>query len=125
MTIRSSAGSRTVIHLWRHDVRRLAELLDAPGNASTEYRRYLGRLARTRDPAAADVIAGMLDMPGVVGRCAAGAMIRLARCSDACRAAVVASAAARLDASLDADEIRNAGRVVARLVCAQPLANAA
>lgn len=74
--------SAAVIRLRRPDVQRLAELLDAPGNLSTEYRRYLGRLARTGDPAAAGVIASMLDMPGVVGRWAASAMIRLARGSD-------------------------------------------
>jgi len=57
----------------------------------------------------------MLDMPGVVGRWAASAMLRLSRCSDACHAAVVAIAASRFDQSLDADEIRNAGRVLAKL----------
>ena len=106
-------------------IRRLAELLDAPGNYSTEYRRYLGRLARTGDPAAAPVIATMLDMPGVVGRWAASAMIRLSRYSDACRVAVLATATRRLEVSLDADEIRNASRVLARLARAQPLARAA
>jgi hypothetical protein len=106
-------------------IRRLAELLDAPGNWSTEYRRYLGRLARTGDPAAAPVIATLLDMPGVVGRWAASAMIRLARRSDACREAVLATATTRLEQSLDSDEIRNARRVVAKLAHAQPLAMAA
>jgi hypothetical protein len=116
---------RTVIRLRRPDVRRLADLLDHPDNASTEYRRYLGRLARTGDPTAADVIARLLDMPGVVGRWAASAMIRLARRSDACHAAVITSASTRLEASLDADEIRNARRVLAKLACVQPVAQAA
>lgn len=106
-------------------VRHLVRLLDEPDNQSTEYVRYLGMLGRTGDPSAAPVIAGFLDMPGVVGRRAARSLVRLARSSPECLEVVVQICDGLVRSSLDSDEIENAGRVWARLARPVPMPEAA
>lgn len=92
-------------------VAHLTRLLDDPDNLSTEFVHYLRRLARTGDPDAAPVIARFLDMPGVVGRCAARSLVRLSRSSPECLGDVLQICQLQVRTAIDADVIRNARRV--------------
>lgn len=106
-------------------VDRLERLLNRRSNLSTEYIRYLGKLAATGEPSAAPVIAAFLDMPGVVGDCAVRSLLRLAWSSSDCLQTVLRTCEDRVERSLDSDEIRNSGRVCKALVRRIPLRNAA
>lgn len=109
--------SSTVTHLIR--------LIDLPDNQSTEYIDYLGRLARTGDPSAARVIAGLLKVPGDVGHVAARSLVRLARSSSECFEVVFQLCDGLVRSSSDLDEIENAGHVWEVLSRPRPMRDAA
>lgn len=97
-------------------IERLARILRDPRSLSEDYVRAIRELAATRHQDAAVLVASLLDMPGPVGDEAVRILISLAATGPrGCRQAVVEDCAVRLDASLDADEIRNAYRVLAAL----------
>jgi hypothetical protein len=102
------------------NVTHLIRLLDEPDNQNTEFVRYLGRLARTGDPNAAQVIAALLHVRGEVGRSAARSLVRLARSSSECLEVVVQICDGLIRTSRDSEEIHNAGHVWE--VLARPLA---
>ena len=93
----------------------LGRRLQNPNNFSTEYIRILGQLGRTADPAAARYIAEFFDMPGIVGKKAAQALVKLARSNAGCAQAAIERCDALITKHLDADEIRNARWVLARV----------
>ena len=97
-------------------IERLASIVRDPRSKSEDYVRAIHELAATRHEDAPHVIGSLLDMPGPVGNVAVLALLRLALTGDPrCRQAVVEDCVSRIDASVDADEIRNAYRVLAAL----------
>jgi len=97
-------------------IERLARIIRDPRSLSEDYVRAIRELAPTGHEDAALVIGSLLDMPGPVGDEAVRALVSLANTrGPRCRQAVAEDCCIRLDASLDADEIRNAYRVLAAL----------
>lgn len=97
-------------------IERLARILRDPRSMSDDYFRAVRELEATHHPDAALVIGTLLDMPGPVGDETVRALVALAqRGGPGCRAAVAEDCCTRIDASRDADEIRNAYRVLAAL----------
>jgi hypothetical protein len=97
-------------------VERLARIIRNPRSLSEDYFRAIRALEATRHEDAALVIGSLLDMPGPVGDEAVRALVSLATCGGPrCGQAVAEDCCIRLDASFDADEIRNAYRVLAAL----------
>jgi hypothetical protein len=97
-------------------IERLARIIRNPRSLSEDYMRAIGELAATGHEDAALVIASLLDMPGPVGDAAVRALVSLANAgSPRCRHAIADDCSTRIDGSLDADEIRNAYRVLAAL----------
>ena len=97
-------------------IERLARIIRDPRSMSEDYVRAIGELAATRHPDAPLVIGSLLDMPGPVGNEAVRALVCLAHAGDArCRQAVAEDCCIRIHESVDADEVRNAYRVLAAL----------
>jgi len=97
-------------------IERLARVIRDRRSLSEDYMRAIGELAATRHQDAPLVIGSLLDMPGPVGNEAVRALICIAHTGGPrCRQAVAEDCCIRIHASLDADEIRNAYRVLAAL----------
>ena len=97
-------------------IERLARIIRNPASLSEDYVRAIRTLEATRHEDAAPVVGSLLDMPGPVGNEAVRALISLAsKGRRGCQQAVAEDCVGRIDASLDADEIRNAYRVLAAL----------
>ena len=97
-------------------VERLARIIRNPRSLSEDYFRAIRELEATGHQDAAIVIGSLLDMPEPVGDEAVRALVSLSnRGGPRCRATVAEDCCIRMDASLDADETRNAYRVLAAL----------
>ncbi len=95
---------------------RLAVIIRDPRSLSADYIRAIRELAATGHPDAPLVIGSLLDVPGPVGNEAVRALVSLAHTGGPrCRQAVAEDCSTRIHASIDADEIRNAYRVLAAL----------
>ncbi len=97
-------------------IERLARIVRNPASLSEDYVSAIRALEGDGHEDAASVIGSLLDMPGPVGNEAVRALISLAgNGHPGCRQAVAEDCSLRIEASLDADEIRNAYRVLAAL----------